>query len=130
VALAFQVPPQASYTEASNHKISTYQSLDGSNVQALKNCLAQGFPFVFGFTVFSSFESASVASNGIVPMPSSYEEEQGGHAVMCVGYDDAKQVFIVRNSWGPDWGDNGYFYLSYTYLTNPELANDFWTLRR
>jgi len=130
VAFAFHVPPQASYTEALNHKISSYQSLNGRDVQALKSCLAQGFPFVFGFTVYASFESAKVAATGLMPLPQVRDVEQGGHAVMCVGYDDKRQVFIVRNSWGTDWGDKGYFYMPYAYMTNPGLANDFWTLRK
>ena len=53
----------------------------------------------------------------------------GGHAVMAVGYDDAKQWFIVRNSWGGGWGIKGYFTLPYAYLTDENLASDFWTIR-
>jgi C1A family cysteine protease len=49
---------------------------------------------------------------------------------MCVGYDDAKQVYIIRNSWGAGWGDKGYFYMSYAYMHNPDLASDFWTIRK
>ncbi len=33
----------------------------------------------------------------------------GGHAVTLVGYDDANDAWIVRNSWGQDWGEDGYF---------------------
>ena len=53
----------------------------------------------------------------------------GGHAVVGVGYDDAKQWFIVRNSWGGQWGMKGYFTLPYAYLTDENLASDFWTIR-
>ena len=56
------------------------------------------------------------------------EQVLGGHAVMCVGYDDTNQWFIVRNSWGTDWGDGGYFYMPYAYMTNSQLANDFWEI--
>ena len=52
----------------------------------------------------------------------------GGHAVVAVGYDDSKECFIVRNSWGTNWGDAGYFYMPYAYLTNPELASDAWEI--
>jgi len=130
VAFAFKQPIPATFTQAANHKISSYQSLNGSDPVALKSCLASGYPFVFGFQVFESFESESVANNGIVPMPSPAEECQGGHAVMCVGYNDATQTFTVRNSWGADWGDEGYFHLPYSYMTNADLSNDFWTLRK
>ncbi|HTV75875.1 MAG TPA: C1 family peptidase, partial [Candidatus Baltobacteraceae bacterium] len=94
-----------------------------------KGCLASGYPFVFGFTVYESFESAQVARTGHASLPKSGEQSIGGHAVMCVGYDDAKQWFIVRNSWGPNWGMKGYFTLPYVYLTATNLASDFWTIR-
>jgi len=53
----------------------------------------------------------------------------GGHAVLAVGYDDASQTFLVRNSWGADWGQNGYFTMPYAYLTTRGLSSDFWTIR-
>ena len=62
-------------------------------------------------------------------MPASGEAVIGGHAVMGVGYDDSQQWFIVRNSWGTTWGLNGYFTLPYAYVTDPNLADDFWTIR-
>jgi len=128
--VAFSAPNSTCFAQASLHKISSYQSLDNTDINALKSCLASGYPFVFGFQVFGSFESESVATNGIVPMPSAADEPQGGHAVMCVGYNDSTQTFTVRNSWGPDWGDEGYFYLPYAYMTSSDLANDAWTLRK
>jgi C1A family cysteine protease len=124
----FLQPSPAAYAEAANHKISLYLRLN--NIGEMKHCLADGYPFVFGFTVYSSFESNHVAQTGIVPMPSKNDELQGGHAVCAVGYDDTKKVIIVRNSWGPDWGDKGYFYLPYAYISNPNLADDFWTIRK
>jgi C1A family cysteine protease len=84
---------------------------------------------VFGFTVYDSFESPAVAKSGHAPMPTPGEATIGGHAVMGVGYDDSKQWFIVRNSWGPTWGMKGYFTLPYAYLTDTSLADDFWTIR-
>jgi C1A family cysteine protease len=84
---------------------------------------------VFGFTVYASFEGNEVANSGIVPMPAPGEKVVGGHAVAAVGYDDNKQMFIVRNSWGPDWGLAGYFMIPFAYLTDSNLADDFWTIR-
>ena len=49
--------------------------------------------------------------------------------MLAVGYDDASQRFIVRNSWGPGWGMKGYFTIPYSYLTSNNLADDFWTIR-
>lgn len=100
------------------------------SLQDLKTCIAEGFPFVGGITVFQSFESPEVARTGNVPMPdTSREQVLGGHAVCFVGYDDSSQTFLVRNSWGHTWGTNGYFRLPYSYVQNINLANDFWTAR-
>jgi C1A family cysteine protease len=95
----------------------------------LRGCLAEGFPFIFGFTVYESFESDAVASTGVAPMPGPGERVLGGHAVLAVGYDDADQRFLVRNSWGTKWGNGGYFTMPYAYLTERNLSSDFWTLR-
>ena len=122
-------PAAGCYTEAKQHKIKVYQRLNSAVINTLKGCLAAGSPFVFGFTVYQSFESQQVADTGIVPMPGPQEKTVGGHAVMAVGYDDATQQFIVRNSWGVDWGLKGYFMIPYGYLTSTNLADDFWTIQ-
>jgi len=121
-------PGKEAFAEAEKHKALTYTRLNNSAINELKNCLANGLPFVFGFSVYESFESAKVAKNGKMPMPAKKEKMLGGHAVCCVGYDDTKKVFIVRNSWGTSWGDKGYFYMPYAYITDANLADDFWTI--
>ena len=95
----------------------------------MKGCLASGYPFVFEFSVYDSFESTQVAKTGIVLMPATGEKQLGGHAVLAVGYDDKQRRFIVRNSWGCGWGMGGYFTMPYTYLSDDNLADDFWTIR-
>jgi C1A family cysteine protease len=95
----------------------------------MKGCLASGYPFVFGFSVYTEFENDQVAKTGVVNMPGPKEKLLGGHAVMAVGYDDSTQRFIVRNSWGNKWGIKGYFTMPYAYLTDSNLADDFWTIR-
>jgi C1A family cysteine protease len=121
-------PPKTAYTEAKKHQAIQYLRLTQALSQ-LKGCLASGFPFVFGFAVYASFESAAVAKSGHAPIPKANEEFLGGHAVMAVGYDEAKQWFIVRNSWGTSWGMNGYFTMPYPYLLQASLSSDFWTIR-
>jgi C1A family cysteine protease len=96
----------------------------------MRACLAEGFPFVFGFTVYESFESQQVARTGVVEMPGRGERVMGGHAVLAVGYRDSEKRFTVRNSWGAGWAMKGYFTMPYDYLPNPNLAEDFWTIRR
>ena len=61
-------------------------------------------------------------------MPKAGEYVLGGHAVALVGFDDVRQVFIVRNSWGEGWGDRGYFYMPYTVVQDNNLTYDFWII--
>lgn len=126
-SMLLKKPSDDAYDEAHNHRLTSYSRLE--TLQDMKQCLAMGFPFVFGATIYDSFESPFVATSGNVPMPSKREECLGGHAICCVGYDDARQVFIVRNSWGTSWGDKGYCYFPYAYMANLDLCSDFWTLR-
>lgn len=121
-------PSPPCYTDAVQHKALTYMSID-QNLADMKGCLASGYPFVFGFTVYDSFESQQVAQSGILSMPAAGEAVAGGHAVLAVGYDDSKSMFIIRNSWGSGWGLAGYFYMPYAYLLDNNLSDDFWTIR-
>jgi len=121
-------PPAQCYTKAAKYKTVLYQRVSQS-LNQMKGCLASGFPFVFGFSVYDSFESAAVARSGVVPMPGATEKQIGGHAVLAVGYDDKEQRFLVRNSWGPKWGIGGYFTMPYAYMTDSNLADDLWTIR-
>jgi C1A family cysteine protease len=122
-------PPAPDYTDALQNKVIAYHKVT-QNLNQMKGCLASGYPFVFGFTVYDSFETPQVQKTGIVPMPNPNTEQQiGGHAVMAVGYDDAQQRFIVRNSWGGDWGMQGYCTMPYAYLTDHAYSSDFWTIR-
>jgi C1A family cysteine protease len=121
-------PPKGCYQEAEKHQILSYARIN--TVDEMRATLAEGFPFVFGFAVYESFESAQVAKNGIVNLPEAGEKQLGGHAVLAVGYDDASKRFTVRNSWGTGWGQKGYFTIPYPYLDNRNLSDDFWTIRR
>lgn len=120
-------PPPACYADGLEHQATSYHRVVG--LLQMRRCLAEGFPFVFGFSVYESFEAEAVATTGRVEMPHPTEKNLGGHAVMAVGYDDSTKRVLVRNSWGTGWGMKGYFTMPYDYVTNDDLAADFWTLR-
>jgi C1A family cysteine protease len=121
-------PSTQCYAEAGGHRAIVYSRVTQSLGQ-MKGCLASGYPIVFGFTVYESFEAPTVASSGTVPMPASGEKVLGGHCVVAVGYNDRTQRFTIRNSWGPAWGNHGYASMPYAYLLSSTLSSDFWTIR-
>jgi C1A family cysteine protease len=122
-------PTPVCYKDGKKCEALAYQRLSNTNLNQLKGCIASGYPFVFGFTVYEAFESAEVAKTGILNLPAPTEKTVGGHAVLAVDYDDAIERFIIRNSWAKDWGMKGYFTMPYAYITSPNLADDFWTVR-
>ncbi|HMH24365.1 MAG TPA: C1 family peptidase [Puia sp.] len=123
-----QKPHSTCYDQALKHKVLSYHRVTRS-ISQMEGCLADGFPFVFGFTVYESFEGDLVAKNGTLNMPAKSEKVVGGHAVLAVGYNDTQKRFIVRNSWSDSWGQKGYFTIPYDYLMNDNLSDDFWTVR-
>jgi C1A family cysteine protease len=128
-----QKPSVTCYKEAAEHQVTSYHRI--LNLQQMRECLAEGYPFVFGFAVYKSFESHQVAKTGKLDLPKPDEPGAGahgqpaGHAVVAVGYDDATKRVLVRNSWGSDWGIKGYFTMPYDYISNTNLTDDFWTIR-
>lgn len=122
-------PPTSIYDEAKLHRSTKYYRISDSSPDHLKTILSNGCPFAFGIAVYESFESKETASSGVVVLPDTTKEKLlGGHALLCVGYDDEKKSYIVRNSWSESWGDKGYCYIPYDYLANMNLAYDFWYL--
>jgi C1A family cysteine protease len=122
-------PSKKCYTAALDHRITKYYKI--ASLEGMRECLAMGFPFSFGFAVFESFETKEVAKTGMMPMPNpEVEELLGGHAVLAVGYDDEKRLFKIRNSWGERWGEFGYFYMDYSYIADKRFCSDFWVVTK
>lgn len=120
-------PPQECYEDAKRYCNVAYYRVD--SLKAVKKALAQGDPIIMGATLFDSFESDVVEHSGIVPMPKDGENEVGRHCMLIVGFMDATEQFIVRNSWGNKWGLKGYCMMPYKYIGNRELVSDLWVLK-
>ena len=123
-----QKPPTRAFKDARLGKALSYQRVV-QTLDQMKGCLASGLPIVLGISVYESFESQQVARSGIVPMPPISEKLLGGHAILAVGYNDAEQRFVMRNSWGTSWGMQGYFTIPYAYLTDSNLCDDLWMIQ-
>ena len=121
-------PPKACYTQALKYKDLVYERLP-QDIPHMQACLASGSPFVLSFNIYSGAESPEATRTDTFPLPQAGETLLGTHAVMAVGYEEAAQRLLMRNSYGPKWGMQGYFWLPYAYAKDPKLAGDFWTLR-
>lgn len=123
-----QEPIVEAKNDALNRKVTRYERVMNFNgcIDALNN----GYPIVMGFHVYTSFMSRNVARTGNMPYPNTRREQLlGGHAVLLVGYDKRRNVFIARNSWGTNWGDRGYFYMPFNVVTNTSMSSDFWIIK-
>ena len=119
-------------TEAKNdalkRKVTRYERV--TNFNGCIDALSNGFPVVMGFHVYSSFMTSAVAKTGNMPYPNTKRERLlGGHAVLLVGYNKTRKVFIARNSWGTGWGDRGYFYMPFNVVTNTSMSSDYWVIK-
>ena len=122
-------PSKSLYETAKKYKDITYTKLK-QDIDHIRQALDEKNVIAFGFSVYESFESNQVAESGIMTLPNKNDKLLGGHAVLAVGYNDSLNLIIVRNSWGTDWGDKGYFYMPYDYIINKDLASDFWIIDR
>lgn len=128
----FTEPPSPhAEAHAREYRVASYYRL--RSIRDIRQCLNEGYPIVIGIMVYESFESQRVADTGVVPLPKRHEQELGGHAVLVAGYDLSNKYgtgsyLIVRNSWGEGWGDKGYCYLPFSFVTYG-YAFDFWTAR-
>lgn len=122
-------PDVECYKEALNNKLIVYNAID-QNLHQLKVALIEGYPILCGLEIYSNFESDDVKETGNIKLPLENDNLIGGLALTLVGFDEGDKVFIAKNSWGTEWGDNGYCYIPYSYILDPKLSSDFWIIRK
>lgn len=123
-----QKPPTKAYTEAKNNQVIQYMRVD-RNLEQMRGVLAEGYPFVIGFSVYDSFMTREMTKTGIGQLPKRGEQLLGGHAVLCVSHNAKTKRFGFRNSWGTSWGIQGNFTFPEEYLLNDDLSSDFWVAK-
>jgi C1A family cysteine protease len=122
-------PPRIVYDTSVHTKIRAIQV--PQHLFNIKSTLIEGRPIICGLTLYESFESDLVAKTGIVPMPDIFKEKMVGcHCVCIVGFDTSTSKFLMRNSWGDGWGDNGYFYVDFQYILDAGLCHDLFCLEK
>ena len=122
-------PPAHCYDRAAAHRAIQYMRLK-QDLTHMRDCLASGYPFTAGISVYPSIHNERVKRTGSIPMPKRGEKMLGGHAVLAVGYDDRERHIIVQNSWGQAWGAGGYCFIPYDFFLHGDHAWDLWTVRR
>lgn len=120
------LPPLEARDAAIKHQAIRYQRVN-QTLDELRSALADNNPVAFGFSVYESFYDLN-SDNYTIKAPAINESPVGGHAVTAVGYDDELQYFVIRNSWGTEWGDKGYFLMPYSFILDANLCSDFWTI--
>lgn len=121
-----ELPPNTAYVDGLNQLVVKYATVQ-KNETVIKQTIYSGAGVVIGFDVYSSFWGSWSDTTGIMPIPKSGERYDGGHAVLVIGWDDSKKCFLIQNSWGTSWGQGGYFWMPYSYLTSSH-ADDFWCI--
>ena len=122
-------PPADVYNDGLNNVTVKYAAVEQKE-STIKQTLLSGAAVSFGFNVYSSFMYGSwqYQSPAIMPIPKKSEEFLGGHAVTIIGFSDSKKAFLIQNSWGTDWGNNGKFWMPYSFVLNTSECDDFWAI--
>jgi len=126
ISNVFKEPSKEAYENGKKYYV--LEALNISNdVNEIKSWLIKKEPIAIGIAIYSNFMNSKT---GMIGIPKQTDDFMGGHAVIICGFDDKNKIFILRNSWGVYWGDKGYFYLPYDYISNDELCGDLWIITR
>lgn len=119
----YQLAPSVeAYTNAETHKIKCAKNIKVNRTDIM-SALSEGYPIAISLKIYDSF---GINNNGFVFRPSDEEIEEGkygNHAMVICGYSTDDKVYIVRNSWGKDFGDKGYCYIPFSYIEDSNFTN-------
>lgn len=118
-------PPESLDAEAALYKIKSSVAMnwfDQDPIIWVKTHLAEGKPVTMMFHITGDFKTAAGAVRDWRQTDWTLSDvSQGDHEVVIIGYDDTR--FLIQNSWGPDWGDGGFFGMPYTKFMNSRVAS-------
>jgi C1A family cysteine protease len=103
-------PTAAEVERAKQFRIKSWAAFDATDVDKVRQQLARGVPVIFG--------TRSTRKLGALRGDAVLEEDDvpgEGHAMVAVGYDDAKRAFLIQNSFGQSWGNKGLGWIGYEY---------------
>lgn len=132
-------PSHTSYVNAKKTNSIMYRKIDLDSLFSIKErveqlclCLLSGFPIIFGCSAYKSIETSRVSETGFVPMPhhKGVEREVGGLSGCVVGFNNEARVFVFKNFWGYQWGDDSYGFIPYEYLCDERYGKEFWIIKQ
>jgi C1A family cysteine protease len=126
-AMVTSKPTEACYENAAHYEAVQYARTP-RGVPAL-TALAQGLPVVFGMFAPQDYYQIA-AQTGVMPRPDQVAPQSppSGHAMLMVGYDLSDKTYLVRNSWGMGWADQGYCKIPFETMDAWARPEDFWTI--
>lgn len=125
VARNLNVVPDSICVSSATRRIFPFTVQRIVTLDDMLSCLASWRPFVAALSVAYTFPNT--LKSGLVPTPTE-NQIAAGHAMVVVGYDTSRRLFIFRNSWGPKWGAQGHCFIPFDYITNPSFSREMFAL--
>lgn len=120
-------PPPCRYAEALKHRVVRSYKVDNTDGRSIRLALTNGHPVVFGSLVYSGIQTLT-RHNDVLPMPRRGERYTGGHCMVIIGHDDARRLYLIQNSWGEAWGNQGRAWFPYDYIHRGDITEDCWVI--